>query len=207
MNTTISFLVITILVIIFRGRISSKNQETILMIVVTGVTSSASGEDHVPHLCRKSVLRWAAPKARRIDKIKMSTSLKPIKEIMNGDGMVGHCRVLVTLVRPPTDHVHRDFVCVGIGANSFVSDDVLLPKRITYGWFLDKSHTEVNCEKYGSQSDKKPDRTLSLEELAHGRKPCINRTWKVIRFDGVAIVLFQRLKNVHVIGMHSVPQR
>jgi hypothetical protein len=28
-----------------------------------------------------------------------------------------------------------------------------------------------------------------------------------MRFDGVAIVLFKRLTNAHVIGMHRVPQR
>jgi hypothetical protein len=95
MNTDISFIVITILVIIFRGRISNRNQATILMIVVTGVTSSARDEDHVPHLCRKSVFRWTAPKARRLDKIEMSASLKPIKEIMSGGGMVGYYRGLV----------------------------------------------------------------------------------------------------------------
>ncbi len=115
---------------------------------------------------------------------------------------------VVVLVRAPTEHVHRGCVRVGIGANSFVSDDVLLPKRITYGWFLDKNHTETSREKSDSdnQSVKKPNRTLILEEFVHGRKPCISRTWQDIRFGGVAIVLFKRLRNVHVIGMYCVPQ-
>ncbi len=52
------------------------------------------------------------------NKTKMSARLKPIKEIMNGDGMVGYCRSLVELVRPPTEHVHQACVYVGIGANS-----------------------------------------------------------------------------------------
>ncbi len=95
----------------------------------------------------------------------------------------------------------------GIGANTFVPDDVLLPKRITHGWFLHKSHTEASREKCGSQSAKQPSRTLSLEELAHGQKPYISRTWQAIRFDGVAIVRFKRMRNVHVIGMHCVAQR
>ena len=80
----------------------------------------------------------------------------------------------------------------------------LLPKRITYGWFLDKRHTESSREKCDSQSVKQPNRTLNLEELELGRKPCIIRTCQSIRFDDVDIVLFKRLRNVHVIGMHCV---
>ena len=63
--------------------------------------------------------------------------------------MSGYCRGLVALVGTPTEHVHQGRVCVRVGANTVVpddvllpKDDVLLPKRLRYGWFLDKSHTE-----------------------------------------------------------------
>ena len=133
--------------------------------------------------------------------------------------MVGYYRGLVALLGSPTDHAHRDRVCFRVGANTFVPDDVLLPKddvllakRLRYGWFLDKSHTKSSREKCGSQSPKQPSVTLSLEELSHGRKPCIVRTGESVRrpFDGVSIVLCKRLRYsgyVHVIGMNCVAQR
>jgi hypothetical protein len=131
MNMHISCLVIAIVVIIFGGRISSRissrNKATALTIVVAGVTSSARGEDHVPRLCRKSVVRGAAPEARRLDNTKTSASLEPLKEILSSGGMVGYCRGLVALVGSPTEHVHRGRVRVRVGANTFVPDDVLLP--------------------------------------------------------------------------------
>ena len=123
--------------------------------------------------------------------------------------MVGYYRDLVALLGSPTDHAHRDRVRFRVGANTFVPDDVLLPKRLRYGRFLEKSPTKAIREKCGSQSAKQPKIPLSLEELGHGRKPCINRTGQVIKrpFDGVAIVLCKRLRYVHVIGMHCVAQR